>query len=230
MFTTPVVILGLADYYDRIEETRRRLLPYYTTIDHHLGINGHRYPDLLDERLTYWGANSNRGDFRPTQQGCTFNHLDTWMTLRSSTDEWVLIVEDDLTLPDNWATLYQQILAEPPRTADLVFLGWELPAGSSVNLTDQAFIFLAPMCMHCYLVRVASIPKLLSAVRADKLDIILDVWIATRAEHYGIVCACANPRYFIATPCTDIRINRADGIAYQDARLPSTIDIKPSCH
>lgn len=81
------------------------------------------------------------------------------------------------------------------------------------------------MCQHCYLISRSGAVKICNAVKQDGLTTVLDVWIATKAKDYGIISLCVNPEsYDFIIPPTS-RMNRANGIAFQDNDIASTIDL-----
>ena len=104
-------------------------------------------------------------------------------------------------------------------------MGWEEAAHNPIQEMKHKFIRYYPMCQHCYLISRSGAEKICNAVKQDGLTTVLDVWISTKAKDYGIISLCVNPGcYNFIIPPTS-RMNRANGIAFQDNDIASTIDL-----
>lgn len=225
-----IYILTLADSIDRYNITTNRLIRAEFSSDNfhkHIGIHGIKEPELLSIQMLKWNCTA---DPTPAQRGCSFSHLDVMEKFLKTDKQHCMIVEDDLILPDNFSSMFQDVLLSINGvTFDILFIGWEETTGNPLGLSEdsirQKFIPYYPMCQHCYVISKCGAEKICNAIKKDGLSTVLDVWISTQAKNYDIVSLCVNPScYNFVTPSSS-RMNRANGIAFQDNNIPSTIDL-----
>ena len=219
-----IYILTLASTVESYDITVKRLIEAgfnESQLVKHLGIHGVKEPKLLAYAALKWNCSK---DPYPAQQGCSFAHLDAMEKFLVTDDEYCMIIENDLLLPSNFMDMFQDVMKEASNY-DILFIGWEDLLMYRPKRSEPKLIPYHPLCMHCYVVSRVGARKICETIKKNGLTTILDVWIANRAEELGIISLCVNPHSYNFTIPLTARMNRANGIAFQDGAIPSTIDI-----
>lgn len=96
------------------------------------------------DKLINQGIVSIRADFlglrnAPAIAGLCHSSFSLWNHLLSTQDEWFLILEDDVVLPDKFTELVEQAWPRLPSDAEAVLFGCDFWQRASANLDAQRF-------------------------------------------------------------------------------------------
>lgn len=80
--------------------------------------------------------------------GCALSHLKVWKTFLSTSDEWAIVMEDDVILVDDFETHFADLQSHVPTDADVVYLGC-FGCDSKSNFFTCAFNILG-LCRDSY--------------------------------------------------------------------------------
>jgi GR25 family glycosyltransferase involved in LPS biosynthesis len=120
-------------------------------------------------------------DKRPGTYGCSYTHLRLWSqyALRNSDLDFVMVMEDDVSLAPNFKYLLLQTISELPPTFDLCFLGgW--PSDPRFQETQPCYSrFLRRMSNFCltstaiYILNLRKIKQFIEIVTpfTDEIDV-----------------------------------------------------------
>lgn len=187
-----VINLKYADKrWKRIRENLESLKIPYTRIE---GVYGDKLPDNIDgyNQIRYnitHGKKTNKREI-----GCYFSHIKALRTFLQTEDDYALILEDDITLPDNIMTLLNATLPHAINW-DIIRLSSftngkhlkfaQLPEGYSLSynvkvLKNTGAYFLNRHAAECIIKKM--LPMYLP------YDVALD-----QEWHYGFKAACITP-------------------------------------
>jgi len=220
-----IYILTLAECVNRYNLTVHRLMRAGLdpkTFVKRIGIHGVKEPDLLKQESDKWKCSDNLSS---AQKGCSFSHFNTMEVFLETDDEYCMIVEDDLILPINFDDMLDNVTnLMKSQDFDILFVGWgatEEPYEKSL----KPFISYYPMCDHCYIVSRKGARKICDAVETHGLTDVIDVWFVKNAKNLDIKSLCVSPFRFVFNIPVTSRMDRANGIAFQDNEVASIIDV-----
>jgi hypothetical protein len=242
----PVIVLGLKNFSQKyIEVVNQLTRAGHRNVRVQLGIHGVEQPLALATAMKYWGLAAS-SSFSDGQLACTIANLSAaeyFLTGRPTvgleqlssvvvddsmllSSPYILIVEDDLVIPDNWSDVLPIVLASLPES-DVVFLGWQwgsLPRSVPVY---QMFFSAYPYCTHCYLLSRAGATKLVRLAKQYPLTCTIDTWIHNHGARLGIISSCVNPGALPALKYdrTAVSGHSDRGIAFQNSRYDTLVPV-----
>ena len=221
-----IYILTLAEVPNRYAITFSRLKTAgfnHRDFIKHNGIMGDIHPKELALKKKYWNISD---DLTPAQAGCSIAHLDVYERFLATEEPYCLIVEDDVVFPKNFMNYFNEF----PLKYDFLFIGWQDPPDEysihkiAPHQIYEQYLTHYPLCMHCYIITRSGAQKICNAIKSSQLKNILDEWFYKYAVFYDIHSICVNGNFYDIPKPTNIRLNRANGIAYQDKNIASVID------
>jgi glycosyl transferase family 25 len=145
---------------------------------------------LNEKALVQDGTLSYYHFLRKGQLGCALSHLKLLEMIKQQKKEMALILEDDVIIPENFASRLRQLLLHLPPKWDIVFLGGCNIYGKKINkyfIQPTRYTQTYNLCMHAYLVNYRNIDKIVKYIKPFKRPIdsqlreafhILDIYYA----------------------------------------------------
>lgn len=128
------------------------------------GINGSTFG--LRTIIPYRDDDPNGPDYfiKQGRIGCLLSHLMLWKTLLHNSYDEILILEDDIQLPNNFIEKFQELKNKLPNDWQYVFVGHCCLAPSEHQIKIAEGIVVTdtpPMCTHAYMVKKTSLLTLI---------------------------------------------------------------------
>ena len=149
----------------------------------------------------------NNNILKAGQLGCAISHLNLLSKIQKEKLEIVLILEDDVKIPNNFNSKLNNILDNLPPKWDIIFLGGCNIKGEKYN---EHFIiptrnkYLYNLCMHSYLVNNRSCKKIIDLL--TPLSRPIDTQLRSKFKDLNVYYA--NPTIILQNK--DIRSTRRD--------------------
>ena len=122
--------------------------------------------NVNEPELIRKGIISNQHTLHKGELGCALSHIQIMTNLYQSLtdDEYGVIFEDDVIIPNNFLAKLNKLLQQAPLRWDILYLG-----GCNIKGIQENPYFIRPtvnlpstnLCAHAYVVKKATIPKLL---------------------------------------------------------------------
>ncbi len=142
------LVITLPERPERTEAAKQRL----AGLDIHfvLGLDG--IGTGLQVTHTYELDNPGTGyTIGPVTMGIFLSHYIAWAVRDSIPDEYVLILEDDAVIRDNFSAELEDVLRRVPKDFDVLFLGSCCTEGAPRTQIDGNIYDLRyPQCLHAY--------------------------------------------------------------------------------
>lgn len=128
------------------------------------GINGATFG--LRTTIPYKDDNPSGPDYfiKQGRIGCLLSHLMLWKTLLHNSYDEILILEDDVQLPDNFVEKLLELKSKLPDDWQYVFAGHccLVPPEYQTKIAEGIVVTeVPPMCTHAYMIKKTSLPTLI---------------------------------------------------------------------
>jgi GR25 family glycosyltransferase involved in LPS biosynthesis len=115
----------------------------------------------------------------PMPTGCWLSHRALWAALAMTHDECTLVLEEDASLPEDWAMKLDQATRDLPEDWDMLYVG-------SCNTKDKptrhwkgsVYEVKYPQCTHAILVRHRCLSKLIASQDSARCYAPIDISLA----------------------------------------------------
>jgi GR25 family glycosyltransferase involved in LPS biosynthesis len=168
-FTTN--ILGennLKTYFINLDEHIDRWNINKNKINNMIRFNAIHGKKLDKSNLIKNGILNNINELLPGQLGCALSHISVMNLIKNQKEEYGLILEDDVIIPDNFELIFNNLIKNCPEKWDIIFLGGCNIYGKKYN--DNFIIPLdnngsKNLCMHAVLLNKNNVDKIINVLQ-----------------------------------------------------------------
>ena len=128
------------------------------------GING---KELVPDELIKKGLIQDKNDLLPGQLGCAMSHLGVMNKIKDQSEEYALILENDVIIPENFQEIIEDLKKYFPDNWDIIFLGGCNIVGKKHNekmIKPTDISGTKNLCMHAVLVHKKNVQKVIDVL------------------------------------------------------------------
>lgn len=162
--------------------SENNLKTYFINLDEHIdrwNINKNKINNMIrfnaihgknvdNSNLKKNGILNNIHELLPGQLGCALSHISVMNLIKNQKEEYGLILEDDVIIPDNFELIFNNLIKNFPKKWDIIFLGGCNIYGKKYN--DNFIIPLdnngsKNLCMHAVLLNKNNVDKIINLLQ-----------------------------------------------------------------
>jgi len=118
--------------------------------------------------------------------GCYISHYMLWQNIMDSNTDIFFIVEDDVSLVDNFSDLFTEYLQYVPSDWDIIYVGHESLHLVNPKVINDKVSQGVPACTYAYVIKKNIIPMLLELAPIDMpIDTMIRLKLGDRIKSYA---------------------------------------------
>lgn len=118
--------------------------------------------------------------------GCYISHYMLWQNIMDSDADTFFIVEDDVSLMDNFTDVFTEYFQNVPSDWDIIYVGHESIHLVNPKVINNKVSQCIPACTYAYVIKKKTIPMLLELAPIDMpVDTLIRLKLGDRIKSYA---------------------------------------------
>lgn len=164
---------NLKIYFINLETNIDRWYSIKDKLDNIVRFNAINGKELNKSELIKKGIVQQKNSLLPGQLGCALSHISVMNLIKNQSEDYGLILEDDVIIPPNFDKIFKDLMKYAPEKWDIIFLGgcniygkkynekFIIPTENNSNNNNSS----KNLCMHAVLLNKNNIDKILNLLK-----------------------------------------------------------------
>lgn len=164
---------NLKIYFINLDANIDRWYNVKDKLDNIVRFNAINGKELNKSELIKEGIVTQKNTLLPGQLGCALSHISVMNLIKNQSEDYGLILEDDVIIPPNFDRIFKDLMKDAPEKWDIIFLGgcniygkkynekFIIPIENNSNNNNSS----KNLCMHAVLLNKNNIDKILELLK-----------------------------------------------------------------